>query len=70
MPQYISDASFGIRGIVSETSSIRATRSINLEFDGEAVAVPPGHVADFPPPQHVVAINEVLQNLETIGRVT
>lgn len=35
----------------------------DLELDGKPVAVPPGHVAHFPPLQHLVAVDEVFQYL-------
>ncbi len=35
----------------------------HLELDGEAVAVPPGHVAHLEAAEHLVAVDEVLQDL-------
>mmetsp|Transcript_21132 Transcript_21132/g.35444 ORF Transcript_21132/g.35444 Transcript_21132/m.35444 type:complete len:358 (-) Transcript_21132:217-1290(-) len=35
----------------------------HLQLDGQPVAVPPGHVAHLAPLQHLIAVNEVLEDL-------
>lgn len=53
--------------LLLQNSSLEITRT-DLELDGKTVAVPPRHEAHFPPLEHLVSVDEVLQDLSGVAR--